>query len=270
MLYLCLLLLICAAVADFNVTRVGEKQSAVSTLDLNAYLGDWFQMYSDAIVIKSFEDDAYCATAEYTLQDDGKIGVRNYAKKSAPDGKDYIIEGYAYQYNKDVEGELKVHFDPPPGQDVAPFDAPYWVLALGPIENDQYTWAIVSDNLSQFLFVLARNVADFKSKYEDEVLATVKNMGFTGYKAPIEMYQGTDCVYDSHSDGSKATVKAVQGGSCESITDESKCMSSSEGGEACAWCSSGAVGTSCQKESEAKTLPSAVFECEYQTAYAAY
>lgn len=68
----------------------------------------------------------------------------------------------------------------------------------------------------------------------------------------------------------KTGSPAVKASTCEAITDEKTCMSSSEGSEACAWCSSGAVGTSCQKESEAKQLPSAVFECEYQTAYAAY
>ena len=51
-------------------------------------------------------------------------------------------------------GELKVHFNPSPGQKVAPFDAPYWVLELGPVNGDgQYDYAIVSDNKSSFLFV---------------------------------------------------------------------------------------------------------------------
>merc|ERR1712146_710731 len=57
---------------------------------------------------------------------------------------------------------------------------------------------------------------------------------------------------------------------CDGITDEKTCMSSSEGSEACAWCTSGAVGTSCQKQSDAESLPAAVFACEYQQAYAAY
>ncbi len=66
------------------------------------------------------------------------------------------------------------------------------------------------------------------------------------------------------------TANAVRGSTCESISSESTCMSSSEGDEACSWCTSGAVGTSCQKESDAQSLPSAVFECSYQAAYAAY
>ena len=62
----------------------------------------------------------------------------------------------------------------------------------------------------------------------------------------------------------KKAEKKVKSGSCEAITDESTCMSSSEGSEKCAWCSSGAVGASCQTTSDAQALPSSVFECEYQ------
>jgi hypothetical protein len=54
---------------------------------------------------------------------------------------------------------------------------------------------------------------------------------------------------------------------CTVHTSEKECMSSTEGEEACSWCTSGAVGNTCFKESDAKGLPSSVFRCEYQTAY---
>ena len=63
-----------------------------------------------------------------------------------------------------------------------------------------------------------------------------------------------------------AFAAKVNADGCEAITDQSTCMTSSEGSEACAWCTSGAVGTSCQKASDAQALPSAVFECSYQSA----
>ena len=47
-------------------------------------------------------------------------------------------------------------------------------------------------------------------------------------------------------------------------------MSSTEGDQACAWCTSGAVGASCQTTSDAQALPSSVFECEYQQAEEEY
>ena len=260
---------LCSAAAEFNSTTLGAKNGAVADVDIDSYLGLWYQMYADSYVTKSFEKDAYCDTAMYTLLDDGKIGVRNYAKTGSPGatGTDYVIEGYAYQSNPDIGGELKVHFEateanPRP----APFDAPYWILNLGPIVDGKYDWAVVSDNLSAFLFVLARDVKTFKSKYETEVLEILKKEGFSGaLTSPQETYQGDKCVYESSS--VKSTSK---GASCDDISDKETCMSTMESDEACAWCESGAVGTSCQKQSDAESLPSAVFECSYQQMYAAY
>ena len=89
-------------------------------------------------------------------------------------------------------GQLKVHFD---SSDAFPFDAPYWVLALGPVVNNQYDWAIVSDNFSAFLFVLARDVSTYRAKYDAEVQETLKGMGFTGLTKPVVTYHEADCVY---------------------------------------------------------------------------
>lgn len=63
-------------------------------------------------------------------------------------------------------------------------------------------------------------------------------------------------------DHANSKVKAAT--SCNDITTESKCMSSSDGGEKCAWCKSAAVSDACNKESDAKALPASVFDCEYQ------
>ena len=53
--------------------------------------------------------------------------------------------------------------------------------------------------------------------------------------------------------------------SCDAYTSESKCMSGSVDGEKCSWCKSAAVGATCFKESDAKSLPSSIYACEYQT-----
>ena len=79
--------------------------------------------------------------------------------------------------------------------DGVPADAPYWVLALGPVYNGLYDWAIVSDNLSLSLFILARDYTRFDSLYQTDVLALAESMGFK----PIDLYQGADCVYSSTS-----------------------------------------------------------------------
>lgn len=167
----------------------------VKSLDVPKYLGLWYQMSADQIVYSTFEKDAYCCTALYGDNGDGTLSVHNYAKIGSSNGTDYIIDGFAVQTKPDTyPGQLKVTFN---SSDAAPFPAPYWILELGPINaNNQYDWAIVSDNLSAFLFVLARDVATFNAKYKDSVNAELTALGFTGKTAPIDTYHGSDCVYE--------------------------------------------------------------------------
>lgn len=48
--------------------------------------------------------------------------------------------------------------------------------------------------------------------------------------------------------------------------NQASCLKSSEDGVKCSFCSSAAAGTTCMKETDAKTLPSSVFQCAYQSA----
>jgi len=73
-----------------------------------------------------------------------------------------------------------------------------WVIQLGPptFYDDQYQYAVVSNRFKFSLFVLARNVTEFKLEYDDEVTAKLKEQGFTKfYNKPTETYQGDDCMY---------------------------------------------------------------------------
>ena len=155
-----------SAEASFNSTSVGglfKAQPAVTELDLSKYTGYWYEMYMDAIVEETIQKDNFCATATYGEPDsEGHVSVLNFARIGGPSSSDEesTIAGYAFCPDNSKPGELKVKFDA--GQGAAPFAAPYWVLELGPINaKGQYDLAIVSDNLSQFLFVLARDYATF-------------------------------------------------------------------------------------------------------------
>ena len=54
----------------------------------------------------------------------------------------------------------------------------------------------MTDEYDLNLFVLARNVTEFKQKYEAEVFTKLKSQGFVDfYNEPREIYQGSDCVY---------------------------------------------------------------------------
>ena len=73
-----------------------------------------------------------------------------------------------------------------------------WVVQLGPATytGGLYQYSVVSDYLRYSLFVLARNVTEFKMMYEEQVLAKLKEQGFTKFfDKPKETYQGKDCVY---------------------------------------------------------------------------
>jgi lipocalin len=77
-----------------------------------------------------------------------------------------------------------------------PADAPYWILAVGPVVNDQYQYAVVSDEFRITLFVLARDVQGFNSTYNDYVVnSLLPELGFSGFNGPIPIQQ-VGCIYE--------------------------------------------------------------------------
>jgi apolipoprotein D and lipocalin family protein len=186
------LLVVAIQATPFNSTKAPDT---VDSLDIPKYLGLWYQMSADQIVYSTFEKDAYCATALYGDNGDGTISVHNYAATGSPNGPAYVIDGYAYPSNPSEPGQLKVVFN---SDDALPVPAPYWVLELGPVNsNGQYDYSIVSDNISFFLFVLARDVNTFNTQYRESVSKRLTELGFQGVKAPIDTYQNADCTYES-------------------------------------------------------------------------
>lgn len=189
-------LAVLASVLSSNLRSGKINPDTVATLDVPKYLGLWYQMAADQIVLSTFQKDSFCATAVYGDNGDGTLSVHNYATIGSPAGSPYTIDGYGYQTNPDTyPGQLKVVLE---GPDASPFPAPYWILELGPVNaNGLYDWAIVSDSFSSTLFVLARDPATFNSQYKTSVYTELTKLGFTGYSAPIDVYQGADCVYES-------------------------------------------------------------------------
>jgi lipocalin len=131
-------------------TRIIESNEPVSSLDIAAYLGLWFQVYTNDIVDSTFEKDLYCVTATVSITffnlelldfsiynvsfvsskygdsgNDDKISVDNHGVVGSPNGIALDIHGYAYQTNNTEPGKLRVHFD------IMPFDGYYWILKLG-------------------------------------------------------------------------------------------------------------------------------------------
>jgi hypothetical protein len=85
----------------------------------------------------------------------------------------------------------------------------YWVVAVRPVLNEQYQWAVVSSPDQEMLFILARDPEVFRALYEATVLAGVAELGFTTpYNSPLETYQGEQCLYDEATYTTPTTLEA--------------------------------------------------------------
>lgn len=164
----------------------------VDILDLNSYLGHWYQVYTNNFNEFTFESSAYCATADYGINTNGTLSVLNKARLDTITGDPFIIEGWGQKsINAKFQGELSVSLQG------SPFLAPYWIFKVGSIDQttDLYKYAIVSDPFQLTLFVLARNVTDFYDEFNGEVLEYLQVNGWnTSINSPIEIIQ-TDCKY---------------------------------------------------------------------------
>ena len=168
------------------------SSQTVSELNTTAYLGRWYQMYSDLIVEATFENSSYCDTADYGLWPNGTISVWNRERQYGVDGPERQIHGWAAAFNNTGEpGQLTVYLQ------TTGFGAPYWVYELGPATYDgyMYEYSIVSDPLKATLFVLARNVSEFYDRWNANVSASLRLVGFTGFfNTPLPTVQN-GCAY---------------------------------------------------------------------------
>lgn len=112
----------------------------VKELDLNRYLGIWFEI---ARFDHRFERGLVGATATYSMRDDGKIRVLNQGYKNTLNGELSVAEGKAKLTG--YPGKLKVSF-------FWIFYADYFVLEL----DDEYQWALIGSSSDKYLWILSR------------------------------------------------------------------------------------------------------------------
>lgn len=174
---------VCLTLLFVGSSVVANDYKPVSELDLNLYQGKWYQVYGDNFD-KVFEKDGRCIQANYQIIDSNNVSVLNTQLNSKNQVEN--ITGYAYYTDDHTGGELTVQLD---GQG----EAPYWVIELGPVVDNQYDYSIVSDNFKISLFVLARNVESYFKYYNDQVQESLQNFGFTNkLNKPIQTDQ-TNC-----------------------------------------------------------------------------
>lgn len=141
----------------------------VSELNVNYYLGHWFQVYQAPTNV-IFQGYGTCITADYGLLEDGTIDVLN----TQLDENNEVdqIAGYAYYKNISEPGKLTVHLEG------VPTDSPYWVVKLGEVVNDEYPYSIITTPSGISLWVLVRDVDTFFDVYNTEVIDFLNEYSF--------------------------------------------------------------------------------------------
>ena len=130
----------------------------VAALDLNRYLGEWYEI---ARFDHSFERGVERAKAKYSLKDDGTIEVVNSGIK---DGKPKTAIGKGK--TTDTPGLLRVSF-------FGPFYADYRVMMI----DEDYTYALVGSGGADYLWILSRTPG-LSETAKSELLAEAQRRGY--------------------------------------------------------------------------------------------
>jgi lipocalin len=115
--------------------------TTVTSLNLTAYLGRWYQTHTSAIPLLTFEKDGYCVIADHTFADkeEKALHLVNSMNKGSPTGPLKQATGDVFQPKAEKPGRLVVNFDTPKWLSWG-F---YWIHKLGPIDPDTglYEWS---------------------------------------------------------------------------------------------------------------------------------
>ena len=136
-------------------------------IDIEQYMGLWYEI---AKFPQPFQNGLVGVTAEYTLEDDGRVRIRNQGFQDALDGEESSIEGYASVVDEETNAKLRIRFDPFP---VNLFPGNYWIIEVG----DDYEYAIVSGPNRNTLWILSRTPSMDETIYS-EIVSRLEEDGF--------------------------------------------------------------------------------------------
>lgn len=141
-------------------TNGQPKLDAVPQVDLNRYLGRWYEIASFP---QRFQKGCTDSRAEYRILENGTVEVLNSCLK---DGKVDTAKGKAWVVDATTNAKLKVSF-------FWPFRGDYWIIELG----KDYEYAVVSAPSMNYLWVLSRTPKMDESRYQ-EIVGRLKDKGF--------------------------------------------------------------------------------------------
>jgi len=158
-------LLVAAALLTMRETRL----DVVSNLDLNKYMGRWFEI---ARLPNRFQDKCVSdVEANYSVQPDSRISVVNRCRER--DGNVTEAQGVARRVDGAPPSVLQVRFAPAFLSFLSAVWGDYQVIAL----DDAHTHAVVGSPDRKYLWVLARTPSLDDGTY-DQLLQIAKKQGF--------------------------------------------------------------------------------------------
>jgi lipocalin len=159
----------------FNSVIPQKAPSVVSTVDLNRYMGMWYEI---ARLPNYFERKLKCTSANYTLRDDGRITVLNKGYYLTDPQKSTSARGVAWIPDRNSPAKLKVQF-------FWPFSGDYWIMEL----DKEYRYVLVGDPSHKYLWILAREKEMDEQTYNMLLSKAVEN----GYDVKSIIRVEQDC-----------------------------------------------------------------------------
>jgi apolipoprotein D and lipocalin family protein len=119
-----------------------KNHDTVPHVDLNRFMGDWYVI---GILPNFIEKNAVNGIENYTLNDDGTIGITYSFFKGSPSGKQKVLHPRAKVYNNETNAEWRVQF-------LWPFWAAYLVIDLA----DDYRYTVIGVPNRKWVWIMSR------------------------------------------------------------------------------------------------------------------
>jgi len=146
-----------------------DQVRTVDAVDLDRYLGDWFEI---ARFPNRFQRSCTGdVRATYTRRSDGRIDVVNRCR--ATDGRIIEAQGVARVVDVGTSAKLKVRFAPAVLSFLPFVWGDYWIVGLA----DDYSWAVVGSPDRAYLWILART-STLETDRLDAARAAARANGF--------------------------------------------------------------------------------------------
>ena len=161
--WLMMTLLLIPALPEIALAEDSKQElRVVSHVDLNRYMGKWYEI---ARLPNPFQKKCAAAVAAtYSLLSDGKVSVLNECLQAS--GKSKAAKGKAKIADPTTNAKLRVTF-------FWPFYGDYWILELGA----GYEYAVIGEPKRRYCWILSRTPQMEEPLYE-ELIDRIAKQGY--------------------------------------------------------------------------------------------